>query len=474
MNPAEHVYDNDGHTRGTTHAGSVEPRQPGDSVDRQSPDNSASAMRPADGTKRVTTTPDESPFRVGRQRRYRGRMAHRPPQSALAVHWSLEPETVFLNHGSFGATPSVVLDAQMDFRRQMEREPVRFFVRELDGLLATTRTSLGALLHCDADDLALVPNATTGVNSVLRSLRFAPGDELLCTDHEYNACRNTLDYVAQSHGATVVVARVPYPIARASDVTDAILGLVTPRTRIALVDHVTSQTALVFPIADIVRALAQRGVDTVVDGAHAPGMLPLDLRAIGAAYYTGNCHKWLCAPKGAAFLYVRRDRQDAIRPTVISHGANAPLSGRRRFRLEFDWMGTDDPTAWLCIPAAIDFLSSVLPGGLHEVMERNRAGALAARSVLCAALRESPSCPDNMVGAIAAVPLPDGSPDSPTSPFLLDPLQDTLFVEDGIEVPVIPWPAPPKRLLRVSSQLYNSLAQYEYLAERVVARLRGV
>jgi isopenicillin-N epimerase len=206
-----------------------------------------------------------------------------------------------------------------------------------------------------------------------------------------------------------------------------------------------------------------RGIDTLIDGAHAPGMIPLDVRAIGSAYYAANLHKWVCAPKGAAFLYVREDRRAGIQPTSISHGADSARVDRSRFHLEFDWTGTFDPTAWLAAGEALRFLPSLVAGGWPEIMRRNHALALRARDILCTALSIDRPAPDNMLGSMAAVPLPDGT--AAEAPSLYgDPLQDALLEQYGIEVPVVPWPQPPKRILRVSAQLYNHAGEYERLA----------
>jgi isopenicillin-N epimerase len=395
-----------------------------------------------------------------------------PTPASDPAFWPLDRRVVFLNHGSFGSCPRPVLAQQRRIRARLEREPVQFFVRELERQCDEARHALALFLGAAADDLVFVPNATAGVNTVLRSLRFARGDELLVTDHEYNACRNALDFVAARARARVVVAPLPFPLRRADQVTEAVLGRVTPRTRLALLDHVTSQTGLLLPIAQLVQELDRRGVDTLVDGAHAPGMLPLRLTRLGAAYYTGNCHKWLCAPKGAAFLHVRRDRQPLIRPLVISHGANSPRADRTRFLIEFGWTGTWDPSAFLCVPAALECVGALLPGGWPAVMRRNHALVIAGRDLLCAALGQPRPCPASMIGSLASVPLPDAPhPAPPLSPLYADPLQEKLLREHRIEVPVIPWPAPPRRLLRVSAALYNHLAQYAVLAE--VLRGRG-
>jgi len=393
------------------------------------------------------------------------------PGSDPAI-WPLDPDVVFLNHGSFGSCPRPVLEFQRQIRARLERQPVQFFVRDLEGLFDTARAALAEFIGADADDLVFVPNATAGVNAVLRSLRFERGDELLVTDHEYNACRNALEFAATQWGARVTAVAVPFPVASADDIVTAVMERVTPRTRLALFDHVTSQTGLVMPIQRLAEELASRGVETLVDGAHAPGMVPLNLRKLGVTYYTGNCHKWLCAPKGAGFLVVRRDRQPLIRPLAISHGANSTRSDRSRFQIEFGWTGTCDPSAWLSVPEALRVIGSLLPGSWPEVMRRNRALALAGRKVLCDALRIALPCPGELIGSLASVPIADAANDgAPASPLYADPLQDKLRLRHRIEVPIIPWPAPPKRLLRISAQLYNSLPQYRLLAEALKREL---
>ena len=385
-------------------------------------------------------------------------------------HWSLDPQVTFLNHGSFGACPTRVLEEQTRLRARMEANPVRFLHRELPELADQARSVLGDFLDANPDDLAFVHNATTGVNTVLQSLRFAPEDELLTTDHEYNASRNALDAVARREGVKVVVARLPWPLPSPQAVVDAVLARVTERTRLLLIDHITSQTGVVMPVASLVRALRERGVETLVDGAHGPGQVPLSLRQLGAAYYTGNCHKWMCAPKGAAFLHVRRDLQPGIRPLVVSHGYNSRRDDRSRFRLEFDWQGTNDPTPILCVPTALETVGGMVPGGWPEVMATNRALALEARALVCQRLGRVPPTPENVVGAMAIIPLPDGFPSEPSA-LGMDPLQERLFVEHHIEVPIMPWPQAPRRHVRVSAQLYNSHAEYHRLAEALGALL---
>jgi isopenicillin-N epimerase len=387
-------------------------------------------------------------------------------------NWALDPAIAFLNHGAFGACPIPVLEAQTQWRARLERQPLQFLARELEPVLDVARTKLAQFVGTDPDDLVFVPNATAGVNTVLRSLWFQPGDELLTTDHAYNACRNALDYVAERSGARVVVAELPFPFPTEDELIHPILNCVTPKTRLALIDHVTSATGFVLPLERIIRELRGRGVEVLVDGAHAPGMIPLNLKQLGATYYTGNCHKWLCAPKGAAFLHVQREQQPKIRPLVISHAANSKRTDRSLFLREFAWPGTWDPSACLSVPEALRFIESQLPGGWPAVMTRNHALAVAGRKLLSDALQVAPPCPPEFLGSLATLPLPDApAGKAPQPPIFEYPLQDRLRMQHDLEVPIMPWPSPPHRLIRIAPHLYNSLSQYERLANALVDEL---
>jgi isopenicillin-N epimerase len=381
----------------------------------------------------------------------------------FAPLWCLDPAVTYLNHGSFGACPSAVLEAQAALRSEMEREPVDFLVAKLPARLDAARDTLSAFLGAAPQDVVFVPNATAGVNAVLRSLSFGSEDELLLTNHTYAACRKTVDFVAQRCGARVVVANLPFPCRDAEDIVAAVLQRVSPRTRLALLDHVTSPTALILPLERLVSELRARGVDTLVDGAHAPGMVPIGLSTLGAAYYTGNAHKWLCAPKGAAFLHVRRDRQAELHPNVISHGLAAG------FHAEFDWTGTFDPTPWLCIPHALEFIGGLLPAGWPQVMAANRALTLQARALLLKTCAGGLPCPESMIGSMASIPLPVPEAGSPAARLDYRGLH-AWFRERGVETWLYADPVP---LLRISAQLYNHVDQFRHLATLLEEALRG-
>lgn len=353
----------------------------------------------------------------------------------------------------------------------MEREPVRFMVEELPTLLERSRAALASFIGADEQGLVFVANATQGVNTVLASFPLNEGDEIIATSHEYNACLCALDFYARRAGARVVRVEVAFPIESPAQVTSAILNAVTDRTRLALISHITSPSALIFPIQEIVRTLERRGVATLVDGAHAPGMVPLDVRAIGADYYTGNCHKWMCAPKGAAFLHVRADRREGLMPLTISHGYNAPDDGRPALHRLFDWTGTGDPTPVLSIPEAIETIGGLAPGGWPEVMRLNHELVLQARDLLCKALGCAPPAPDEMLGSMAALPITDAPGPTPSGRPYHDALQLELLRRHRIQVPVSYFPKAPARAIRVSAQQYNSIGQYERLAGALVGEL---
>ncbi|CDN11945.1 MAG: aminotransferase class V-fold PLP-dependent enzyme [Richelia sp.] len=374
--------------------------------------------------------------------------------------WSLDPDINFLNHGSFGACPKSVLSTQQQLRARLEAEPVRFFTREWESLLDYARNQLADFIGGNEQNLVFVSNATTGVNAVLRSLQFSSDDELLTTNHEYNACRNALDFVANRSGARVTVAKIPFPLESPQEVIKAVLEQLSPKTKLALLDHITSQTGLILPIPELVQELQLRGVDTLIDGSHAPGMIALNVSEIAATYYVGNCHKWLCAPKGAAFLYVQKDKQSMIRPLTISHGANSLRRDKSLFQLEFDWMGTDDPTAYICVPEAIKLMGSLLPGGWEQLRQHNHELVLQGRKLLCDILNVFPPCPKDMIGSMAVIPMPQ-----PWENQDFVSLHDRLLDDFGIELPFIPWQGQPKLLMRISAQIYNSIEEYEYLAK---------
>ena len=387
--------------------------------------------------------------------------------------WPLDPAVIYLNHGSLGSCPIPVLDAQRAWRDSMERSPIEFLLRDYLSKADHVRAVLGPLIGADPDDIALVTNATTAVNTVLRSIAFRPGDELLTTNHEYNACLNALDVTAERTGARVVRAVVPFPAADAADIISPIVGAVTARTRLALISHVTSATGIVFPIREIVAGLQARGVDVLVDGAHAPALLDLDLDSIGAAYYAATCHKWVCSPKGTGLLHVRRDKQAEIRPLVISHGTNDDRTSRSLFRREFDWQGSNDPSGFLAIPTAIDTLSGLVEGGLAGLRRRNHDLALRAMGMLCEVLDCPAPAPGSMISAMVAVGIDHRFGDDESRIRLDRSLRETF----GIEVPVmrcrLDLDGPPRWLVRVSCQAYNDESDIEALRQALVSVLKG-
>ena len=385
--------------------------------------------------------------------------------------WSLDPDVLHLNHGSFGACPNRILEQQTQLRQQMEYNTLRFFEQDLPDLLETAREALGLFLGAPASDLVFVDNATMGVTTVLSNLNLIAGDRVLITDHGYNACSNAARFFAERTGAEVDLINLPFPGSDSNEVIERILKGCTSRTRILLIDHITSPTALIMPLEDIVPAVQQRGIQVLVDGAHAPGMLPLRLAELGADYYTGNCHKWMCAPKGTAFLYVRSEHQSKLHPLTISHGMNRPVGESTRFRLEFDWIGTRDLTGFLTLPALIDYMDGISNEGWAGIMVRNRALAVEARDLICQELGLELPCPVDMIGSLATICLPGSVETTFTDYHVIDPLKQILRHQYGIEVSLSAWPSPAGRYLRISTQLYNALSQYRQLTEALQLEL---
>ena len=389
-----------------------------------------------------------------------------PEASSLNSLWKLDSTVVFLNHGSFGACPLAVLTYQQQIRDQLESQPVKFMAKDLPALLDRSREDLASFVGAKSDNIAFVSNATQGVNTVMKALQLGPNDEILMGSQEYDASRNSAEYSAHRVGAKIIEVPIPFPIENEDQIVERLLSGITPKTRLLLVDHVTSPTGLIFPVKRLINEFAHKGIDVLVDGAHAPGMVELNLESLGAAYYTGNCHKWMCAPKGSAFLYVRPDKQSELHPLSISHGYSYVINDgdKSRFRAEFDWTGTIDPSPWICVSEAIKYIGGLLPGGWQEVRLTNRELACMGRKVICDALEIDPPVPDSMLGSLASILLPY-PPSSGLRPPEIDPLKEALMDKYRIEVPVYSWPGINSKILRISAQLYNSIDQYRYLGE---------
>jgi isopenicillin-N epimerase len=373
----------------------------------------------------------------------------------------LEDGVAYLNHGSYGATPRTVLAAADAWRRRMEAQPVRFMQSELPKLLRATASRLAAFMGARGEDLVFVDNATAGVNAVLRSLDFGPGDELLTTTHVYGAVRRTLQYVAARAGAAIVEADVPFPASGEDEIVAAISERFSPRTRLLVIDHIASPTAIVFPVRRIVQAAKALGIAVLVDGAHAPGQLDLDVPAVGADFYVGNCHKWLFAPKSCGFLWAAPDAQARIHPLVISHGY------RSGFLAEFDWTGTRDPGAWLAVNTALDFVDTI---GADVLRDRNHALMREAATLIIRQWATQAGAPLSLFGAMATIAVPTDRGRFKAAPATLEAaaaVHDYLWQDRRIEIPV---PVFAGRLwVRISAQIYNRIDDYQRLADALSA-----
>ncbi len=385
----------------------------------------------------------------------------------ILERWALDPAITYLNHGTVGAPPRRVLAAQQAIRDEIERQPSRFLLREFSSTavgmprrepprLRAAADRVAAFLGAQGDDLVFVDNATTGINAIVRSFDLRKGDEVLVTDHAYGAVRNAVSFHAGERGARMREVELPPSARGPAAFIEAVAAGLTKRTRLAVIDHVTSESALVLPIAEIVARCRERGVAVAVDGAHAPGALALDVPSIGADWYVGNLHKWAHAPRSCGFLWAAQERKEHLHPVVISWGLG------KGFTAEFDWVGTRDPSAYLAAPEGIAFMREL---GIDAMRAYNHGLAWETARLLCARWSTPLTLSEPMVGTMATVPLPErlGSTKEDAAR-----LRDALLEEDRIEVQLHSWKG--RLWVRVSAQVYNEVSDVERLASAIAAR----
>ena len=378
------------------------------------------------------------------------------PLPEIGAQFLLRRDVTFLNHGSYGACPLPVFETYQHWQRELEYQPVDFLGRRTPGLLAEARAVLAGYLHADMADLVWVPNATLGVNVVARSLNLLPGDEILATDHEYGAVDRTWRFICGERGARYINQPINLPLADPSEVVEQLWAGVTPHTKVISISHISSPTALIFPVAEICRRAREAGILTLIDGAHAPGQIPLDLEQIGADFYTGNCHKWMCSPKGAGFLHARREMQHLLKPLVVSHGYESTTPSGSTYQDYFGWAGTCDPAAYLSVPAAIAFQQSY---DWVNVQAACHALLVEARSRIAEMTGLVQVCPDSpeWISQLCVLPMP-------TSPEID---LGRLWKQYQIEAPITTWRD--RRFVRISIQAYNTPADIERLIEAIGA-----
>ena len=368
----------------------------------------------------------------------------------LNTHFLLDPSVTFLNHGSFGATPKLVFDEYQRWQLELERQPVEFLGRRFNGLMAESRAVLGEYLGTHADNLVYTQNVTVSMNIVSRSLGLGAGDEVLASDHEYGAMDRTWRFLAKEHG--FIYINQPVSLVSREAFTDSFWSAVTPRTRVIFLSHITSPTAVIFPLDEIIQRARQAGIITVIDGAHVPGQLSLKLDSFGADFYGGNLHKWLCAPKGAGFLYARPEMQNLLKPLVVSWGYESITPGNSTFVDHHEWWGTRDVAAFLSVPAAIKFQKDHdwdnVRSECHRLV-RDAQGRICELTGLAPLHARS----DDWFAQLAAAQLPIDTD--------LPALKIRLYDEYRIEIPLIEWQG--KKMIRISVQGYNTEADIDRL-----------
>ena len=374
----------------------------------------------------------------------------------------IEPGFTALNHGSFGSCPAEIINYQFGLVRKMESLTTRFFTRIVKDLNAESMETLSRFINAPSADMIFIRNATTAANAVINSMPFQIGDEIVTTNLIYGSCRNALDYAAKTKGAVIKKAQIPFPVKSENEIAESILGLVTKKTKLIFIDHVTSETALILPVKKICDEANRLGIDVFIDGAHAPGMLPLDISAIDPAYYTGNCHKWICAPKGTAFLYVRPEKQESVIPPIISNYFCQGETPNTRFHSSFDWSGTMDYTNYACVGKTIEHLENKVAGGWNYIMKRNHELAVTGRNIIAKELQLDQYLPDELIGSMATIKLNSTAVIDPKTG--IDLIQLELLDKYSIETVITTLYPTKQRILRISAALYNNENDYEKLA----------
>tara|TARA_R110002073_G_scaffold37866_3_gene109094 strand:+ start:127338 stop:128603 length:1266 start_codon:yes stop_codon:yes gene_type:complete len=378
-----------------------------------------------------------------------------------------------LNNGSYGCCPAVVGAAQAELRRRLEADPVHFFKYDLEFYSDDARGAIGRFVNAPAKDLALISNGTVAVSTVLNNLDLQAGDEILISDHEYMATMNELDKLCKATGAVVVTAPVAFPAADPDQVVDSILGAATGKTKLALLSHICSASALVLPVERIVPELRAKGIDVFLDGAHTPGQIPLDIEKLNPTWYAASCHKWLATPKGTGFIYTSPDRQIGFKPLALSCRVHELRADRQPFLCDFDYMGTNDYTGNLVIPVAIEhmgaqLLSSESQSGWDALYQRNHDLVIAGANIICDALGIEQRVPESMIGTMVGIPL---TGEVSKGRIYDDSLWDALYLKHNIQVPVWALPGIHPRVMRVSAQLYNTIEDFEKLADAIKTEL---
>jgi isopenicillin-N epimerase len=387
-----------------------------------------------------------------------------PTYSHLAKYWGLNKDIVYLNHGSFGATPTAVLEKQQQYQKEMEAEAIEFYIDNLPNLLNESKTALANFVGTSTHNIVFTQNTTTGVNTILKSIIGREGDEWLTTNHGYGACVHALKHYAAKNKCEVVVAAVDYPVKTEEDMIAAIEKSITPKTTIALIDYVTSASAIIFPVKKIIELLHSKGIKVIIDAAHCPGMIDFSIDDLQPDFFIANCHKWICSPKGSAFIYVAPEHQQMISPLVISHYNDSQVGEAAHWSNQFMWDGTHDYSAYICVKEALEHLPTLHQDGWAGIKKHNRELAFTAATKIAEALKVQLPAPKELLGSIINIPMPNG--ETPEKFFHHNQaLKNKLFKRYNVEVPVFLFPKAPQQWMRISAQLYNSMEQYDYLIE---------